>query len=259
MSRDDLADGGHVRTTRERSTGRSRRNLTVVLPLAVALAVSVASISSAAAVVSIGPASASHAKTSVHKARRHHRHKPKAKVSKPNVSNVTPAPVVSPGLPPARLAICADADLVPAPENVDRLAAAILCLVNQERAVAGIGQLRPVATMTAAARAHSLEMVLENYLAQISPADISPVERLTQTGYLRPDGAIDVSENLAGETGTASTPGATVKAWMNSPSSRGVILSAVYTDTGIGVIAAAPAITGSGPGATYTEDFGASS
>jgi hypothetical protein len=46
---------------------------------------------------------------------------------------------------------------------------------------------------------------------------------------------------------------------MNSASSRGVILSAVYTDTGIGVIAAAPAITGSGPGATYTEDFGASS
>ena len=39
----------------------------------------------------------------------------------------------------------------------------------------------------------------------------------------------------------------------------GVILSATYIDTGIGVVAAAPAITGSGPGATYTEDFGTTS
>jgi uncharacterized protein YkwD len=223
--------------------------------------VAASSICSAAPFAETAGASAPHATTSAHQARPHHRHKAKHKVLKPNVPN-TPGPPASPASPaptPAPLAACADTELVPAPENVDRLAAAILCLVNQERAVAGIGRLRPVAMMAAAATAHSLEMVADNYLAQVSPKNIGPVQRLTQAGYIRPNAAVDISENLAGETGAASTPAATVAAWMNSPSSRGVILSAAYTDTGIGVTAAAPAITGSGPGATYTEDFGVTS
>jgi uncharacterized protein YkwD len=223
------------------------------------LAVSAVSIWSAAPFAATAGASAPHATTSAQKARPHHRHKPKHKVLKPNVPKLTPGPPASPAPTPAPLAACADTELVPAPENVDRLGAAILCLVNQERAVAGIGRLRPVATMTAAATAHSLEMVADNYLAQVSPENIGPVQRLTQAGYIRPNAAVDISENLAGETGTASTPAATVAAWMNSPSSREVILNAAYTDTGIGVTAAAPAITGSGPGATYTEDFGVTS
>ncbi len=226
-----------------------------MLPLALAVSISSAAPVGATAAGSAGQASAPAPKTGGHR-----RHKPKHKVHKvvkPDLPKVAPGPAALPA--PAPLAACADADLVPAPDNVDRLAAAILCLVNQERAVAGIGQVRPVAAMSVAARAHSVEMVAENYLGQISPEHVSPVGRLTQSGYVRPDAAVDISENVAGETGTASTPLATIVAWMSAPSSRGVILSATYIDTGIGVVAAAPAITGSGPGATYTEDFGTTS
>ena len=168
MCRGVAADGSQVRTTPERSRGRSRGRLSpFLLALPVALAVAIAS---AAPVGATAGGSAAQATTPAPKAGRHHRHKPKHKVHKvvkPDVPKVTPGPAALPA--PAALAACADTELVPAPENVDRLAAAILCLVNQERAVAGVGQVRPVATMTAAARAHSVEMVAENYLAQVSP------------------------------------------------------------------------------------------
>jgi uncharacterized protein YkwD len=113
--------------------------------------------------------------------------------------------------------------------------------------------------MASAAAAHSLDMVAGDYLSQVSPSGSAPLGRLTATGYVRPNAAVDIAENVAGQAGTSSTPYATVSAWMNSAGSRAVILTARYTDTGIGITAAAPAVVGSGPGATYTEDFGTTS
>jgi len=223
----------------------------VALALAIAFAFAFAF---ALAIAPAAPASAAGTTTSVAKPRVHHRHKPKAHAPKAPAVSSTPTPTSG-----STLTWCADGNLVPGPDNVDRVAAATLCLINQQRALAGVPALHWVTPMTTAATAHSLEMVAQNYVSQDGPDGNGPEQRLTQTGYVRPNTAVDIAENVAAVTGTLSTPVATVAAWMHSPSSRAVILSARYTDTGIGVIAAAPAITGSGPGATYTEDFGVTS
>jgi uncharacterized protein YkwD len=48
-----------------------------------------------------------------------------------------------------------------------------------------------------------------------------------------------------------------VDAWVASPGHLANILESQYSDTGIGVVAEAPAAPADGaPGATYTEDFG---
>ena len=225
------------------------------LPLALALSIaSIATVSPAASVARAAGASAVPVARSTKPHPAHHRRKPKPhKVpSRPAVappSASTPAPLVS----------CPDTDLVPVPGNLDRVSAATLCLINQQRALAGLTGLHRVAAMTTAATFHSYDMVALDYFAQVSPAAAGPLQRLIQTGYVRPDTAVDISEILAATTGTASTPAATVASWMSSPSSRAVIQSARFTDTGIGVAAAAPAVAGSGPGATYTADFGGTS
>jgi uncharacterized protein YkwD len=213
--------------------------------LAVVLAISAAT---AAAVPTLA---ATPTTLSAHSARHHHHHH-KAKTQTPAA---TPAAPPTPA-PPTVLS-CADTDLVPTSQNLDRIVAATLCLVNDQRAVAGLGSLH--AAMTSAATAHSLDMVAANYVAQADPSGRGPLERLTTTGYVRPNAAVDIAENVASQVGTASTPYQTVSSWMSSPGSRAVILTARYTDTGIGVTAAPAAVAGSGPGATYTEDFGATS
>src|SRR5436189_153010 len=43
--------------------------------------------------------------------------------------------------PPAAIGACPDADLAPAPDDLDRVQAATLCLVKQERAKVGLGAL----------------------------------------------------------------------------------------------------------------------
>jgi uncharacterized protein YkwD len=189
------------------------------------------------------------------------RHKPKPKPkSKPKSKPKPQAPAATPTSTATAIVACADTQIVPTWANLDRVAVATLCLVNQQRAAAGLAPVHPVASMTSAAIAHSVDMVAVNYVAQTSPSGDSPLTRLTKSGYVRPNTAVDIGENIAGEIGTAAiTPAATVAAWMTSPDSRALILTAAYTDSGIGVVAVAPATLGSGPGATYTEDFGATS
>jgi uncharacterized protein YkwD len=224
---------------------------------AIAIAVAAVAVVAASAVPALAARPATPAKPAKHSTRHHHHaHKPKA----PAPASTTPAPAgatPAPARVPAPVVSCDDADLIPASGNLDRIAAATLCLVNQQRAVANRAPLDTVAAMTRAATAHSLDMVAANYLDQNGPSGSDPLTRLTQAGYVRPDAAVDIAENIAGQIGTASTPYATVSAWMASPGSRTIILTARYTDTGIGVVAAAPSVAGSGPGATYTEDFGA--
>ncbi len=153
-------------------------------------------------------------------------------------------------------AACPDAHLVPTSGNLDRVAAATLCLVNQQRALHGLPRLHAQAALTAAAAAHSRDMVVRGYFDHVSPSGVGPLSRIRRAGYVHPGGAFAIAENIAAAGGPA-TPAVVVSLWMHSPGHRANILSPAYRDTGIGVATGMPVRVGSGRGATYTEDFGA--
>jgi uncharacterized protein YkwD len=151
---------------------------------------------------------------------------------------------------------CKDSGLIPTPDNLARVVAATLCLINKQRAASGLASVHTKPALRTAATEFSREMVTENFFGHVSPAGSAPVDRLRAAGYIRKGHGFSIAENIAAAGGSGATPDAIVAMWMASPGHRANILSPAYRDTGIGVVAAMPATVGSGPGATYTQDFG---
>jgi uncharacterized protein YkwD len=153
---------------------------------------------------------------------------------------------------------CANTEATPEADNLGAIRAAILCLINRERAQNGESPLKPSRDLEAAAEEHSQELVADDYFAHVSPSGVTPVDRIRATGYIpnANDGYV-IGENLAWGTLSLSTPQAIVSAWIASPEHLANILEAQYTETGIGVAPAVPASLAEGsPGATYAQEFG---
>lgn len=157
--------------------------------------------------------------------------------------------------PPATSAApaCQNGDLMPSAANTGVVDAATLCLVNGARRAAGLAPLTADAALGRAASAHSEDMVAADYFDHVGPDGSDPGQRARAAGFTLA-GAL-VAENLSAATLSAATPAATVAAWMASSGHRANILDPDFRRTGIGVAAAAPAMLGSLPGGTYTEDF----
>jgi uncharacterized protein YkwD len=159
----------------------------------------------------------------------------------------------------ASSAPCADASLMPSSQNIARIAAATLCLVNQQRAAYGEVALRANAALTTAAAKHSQDMVDHNYFDHNGPAGDTMLTRDKSAGYIKAGHGYTIGENIAAATGSLATPSQIVTSWMSSSGHRANILNSSFRDSGIGVASPAPALLGSGPGATYTQDFGVTS
>jgi uncharacterized protein YkwD len=176
---------------------------------------------------------------------------------------LTPRPAARAQLTAAAVAAvlatpCQNTEITPAPDNLPLARAAVLCLVNRERAQSGERPLRISASLESAAEGHCAEMVADGYFAHVSPSGETPLDRLRQVAYLPgPAFGYVVGENLAWGTYTLATPQAIVAAWIASPEHLANILDARYTETGIGVSTAVPGSLGAGaPGATYGQEFG---
>ena len=98
-------------------------------------------------------------------------------------------------------------------------------------------------------------MVAQGFFAHESPDGGTLVERLTGAGYLGDDDAWVVGENIGWGQGALATPRSMVAAWLDSPGHRENMLSADYTEIGLGLALGTPADRTWG--ATYTTDFGA--
>ncbi len=162
------------------------------------------------------------------------------------------------GVSSAAAAGCPNANLTPQPSNLGLVRAAVLCLVDQERASHGEPALQPSAALGRAAQDHSRDMAEQDYFSHVAPNGETPLERMRASGYLpsSEDGYV-VGENIAWGTLWLATPQAIVSAWMASPGHRANILDAAYRETGIGVFPHAPASLAEGQaGAIYTQDFG---
>ncbi|MFJ1643696.1 CAP domain-containing protein [Streptomyces sp. NPDC088258] len=120
-------------------------------------------------------------------------------------------------------------------------AAAVLSLVNQERAKVGCAAVRADASLDALAQAFSDDMAARGFFDHTDPDGRTPWDRADEAGVKNLGG-----ENIARGQATAQ---AVMDSWMNSDGHRANILNCDYTRLGVGVH------TGSG-GPWWTQDFG---
>jgi len=149
---------------------------------------------------------------------------------------------------------CADADLAPATENLNRVRAAVLCLHNQERARHGLPALRENDRLRRAALGHSRAMVSSRFFEHTTPAGISMTDRILRSRYVGRNQGWTLGENLAWGTGSMATPRSAVQSWLKSPGHRANLLKRSYRELGVGVVIGVP--VSDAAGATYTVDFG---
>jgi uncharacterized protein YkwD len=128
--------------------------------------------------------------------------------------------------------------------------AQVLVLFNQQRAAHGLKPLSIDAKLTRAADAHSDDMLRRGYFAHDGPQEkwdvrIRRYARRTLIGEILSQGA-----------GQYATPAGMVKAWMNSPEHRRVILTPELRLVGLGV--ATGTFQGQDGVAMATADFSSS-
>jgi uncharacterized protein YkwD len=154
--------------------------------------------------------------------------------------------------------VCQDAELRPSDENLERIRAATLCLVNRERATHGEGSLQPNASLRQSAQGHTDSMVASSYFEHDGPGGLTPLQRMRDAGYIYSSQiGYAVGENIGWGSAELGTPKAVVAAWMASPGHRENILDPRYRDTAIGVSAQLPPSLAHGQrGGIYTQDFG---
>jgi uncharacterized protein YkwD len=153
---------------------------------------------------------------------------------------------------------CQNTQLIPEPGNLALVRAAVLCLINTERAQNGREPLIPDARLEQAAEGHGKEMLSLDYFDHVAPSGLTPVQRIRTTGYI-PGSEVGyvIGENLAWGTLTLATPQAIVNAWIASPEHLANILEGKYRDTGIDVEPEVPQALAEGvAGALYTQEFG---
>jgi len=153
---------------------------------------------------------------------------------------------------------CNDSGITPSDGNQDQLSAAVLCLVNAERAALGLPGLNESAQLDEAAIGMAQRMVTEHFFSHNTPDGKNVVERIEPTGYIPNSSDWVVGENLAWGSGALSTPQTIVNGWMNSPGHKANILAPDYKDIGLAAAMGAPSTSVTG-GTVYVNDFGAKS
>jgi uncharacterized protein YkwD len=151
---------------------------------------------------------------------------------------------------------CESGNAIPATASNRTMVRATLCLLNAERAAAGLKALRLDKRLSKAARRHADDMARRNFFSHTSLDGSSFVDRIRRAGYLSGARYWTVGENLAWATRRQSAPRGIADMWMNSPGHRANILSPSFREVGIGIVDDAPVDGAGAPAATYTTDFG---
>lgn len=140
----------------------------------------------------------------------------------------------------------------PSSANTVQIREATLCLVNNERARAGLPALAHNPTLEASAQWTSDDMVRRRYFDHTTPDGRGLSDKMAD--YIAPAMDWNIGENLAWGERHTSTPANTVVAWMNSPGHRANILNGEFREGGIGVTVGTPG--GNPDGGSYANHFG---
>ncbi|THA82067.1 CAP domain-containing protein [Streptomyces sp. A0592] len=119
--------------------------------------------------------------------------------------------------------------------------AAVVTLVNQERAQAGCGPVRANPPLAALAGAFSKDMAARGFFGHADPEGNTPWDRAAKAGLSGLGG-----ENIARGQGDAAS---VMSAWMNNPGHKANILNCEFRTLGVGAHFAAG-------GPWWTQDFG---
>src|SRR4051812_4447852 len=123
----------------------------------------------------------------------------------------------------------------PASTRLSLIRHATLCLINRVRAEHGLHRLHANRRLRRGAMGHARDMVQRHYFAHTSLR-----ARLATTGYASSRTAWAAGEALAWGTGSRATPVEIVRAWLNSPGHRQILLTGRFRDAGVGVARGAP-------------------
>ncbi|CAG7609229.1 CAP domain-containing protein [Actinacidiphila bryophytorum] len=162
--------------------------------------------------------------------------------AKPSAS-ASPTPTRTVAVPTTPVRTPATRAPAPSPSS-DKLTAtraAILSLVNKERATAGCKPLTASSSLDGLAQAFSDDMAARGFFDHTDPDGHTPWDRAKARGISNLGG-----ENIARGQADAE---AVMTAWMNSPGHRANILNCDYTTLGVGIH------FGTG-GPWWTQDFG---
>ncbi len=127
-------------------------------------------------------------------------------------------------LPPVTTAVRAEDKLADGPSAE----AAMVRLVNQDRAHTGLPALEVDARLTQIARGHSADMQAHGFVGHVSPTTGSAADRFRRAGV----DAVLIAENVA----RAYSPGEAELGLMESPGHRANILNRDVTRVGVGAI-----------------------
>src|SRR4051794_14459556 len=132
-----------------------------------------------------------------------------------------------------------------------------LCLLNYERARAGLAPLVENRQLDIASERHSADMVARTFFEHVNPDGVDPQTRIAVAGYVTRPGGV-TGENIEWGNGALVSPAAMVDGWMHSPGHRENILRPAFREVDIGItMGRAPrADTADLRAATYTTDFG---
>ena len=149
---------------------------------------------------------------------------------------------------PAVAAGCPGAAANAASADAGKLRSALMCVVNRKRAANGLGALKADRRIQRAATRHARDMQRHNYFAHQRPGGPDLSSRLERAGWH----GRAAGETIAYGCGPLASPKATLRAWMNSPPHKAIILSGTYHHGGVGVVGSAPC----GSGGMWVLDVG---
>jgi hypothetical protein len=150
----------------------------------------------------------------------------------------------------AHAASCPGADDQPTAATLVPAVQTTICLVNQQRAAAGVAPVTLELGLTAIAFGYARDMVAEQFYGHISPDGSILADRLALIDY-HPYAA---GENIYWGMSDLATPAAAVQGWLDSPEHHRNMLDPLYGRVGIGISLGDP-MGFSGPAATYVSDF----
>ncbi|HLB20989.1 MAG TPA: CAP domain-containing protein [Solirubrobacteraceae bacterium] len=154
---------------------------------------------------------------------------------------------------------CAGAELAPTAHNAAAVSLATLCVMNQMRSARGLRPLRYNAPLARIAAGQAGDMVRGRYFADRSLSGRSPLARILASSYVAHLASMRLltAQNIGWGTGPNATPAGIVRAWMESPPHRRILLTAGYRDAGVGVSPSVPSGISAGLlGGTYAVEFG---
>jgi uncharacterized protein YkwD len=150
------------------------------------------------------------------------------------------AAVSLPLVPDDAAAACANRDLQ-FEANPGAVRVAMLCEIGAVRDRRDLRRLRPSAELETAAGLHATDMVQRRYFSHTSPGGGDLADRARRSGFAREGCSWRVGEILAWGVGRRSTARRTVRAWLDSPSHRHILLSNRYGRLGLGTVYGNPA------------------